>query len=171
MSGSDEARRSLAAVAALLAPAHEAVAARALHAHDDPAGYVRDHAAALEDRGIDEPLPDLAWIALVDALAKHRLLAELDWKEDSDEIRSQLRGLASQPSVDPWVLVGADDMLLPTHEFLEACGRHYRDVGAALAVLDIDSDCYPVVCLRATRMKELTALAARAGFTARGFGA
>ncbi|ROQ78204.1 hypothetical protein EDD95_4793 [Streptomyces sp. CEV 2-1] len=171
MSDSDEARRSLAAVAALLAPAHEAVAARALHAHDDPAGYVRDHAAALEHRGIDEPLPDLAWIALVDALAKHRLLAELDWKEDSDEIRSQLRGLASQPSVDPWVLVGADDMLLPTHEFLEACGRHYRDVGAALAVLDIDSDCYPVVCLRATRMKELTALAARAGFTARGFGA
>ncbi|NED84525.1 hypothetical protein G3I76_31080 [Streptomyces sp. SID11233] len=38
MSGGDEARTSPAAVAALLAPAHEAVATRALHAHDDPTG-------------------------------------------------------------------------------------------------------------------------------------
>lgn len=171
MSRTDEARASLAAVAALLAPAHEAVAARALHAHDDPAGYVRDHGAALANRGIDEPVPGLAWTALVDALAEHRLLAELDWKEDTEEIRSQLRGLVSQPSVDPWVLVGADDMLLPTHEFLEACGRHFLGVGAALAILDIESDCYPVVCLRAARVAELTLLAARAGFTAHGFGA
>ncbi|MFJ5846760.1 DUF6630 family protein [Streptomyces sp. NPDC092903] len=170
MSGADEARTSLAAVAALLAPAHEAVAARVLHAHDDPAGYVREHAEELADRGIEGPVPGLAWIALVDALAGHRLLAELDWKEDSQEVRSQLRGLASRPSVDPWVLVEADDMRLPTHEFLEACGRCFRDVGAALAVLDIESDCYPVVCLRAARVEELTALAARAGFTARGFG-
>lgn len=171
MSPADEARISLAAVAALLAPAHEAVAARVLHAHDDPAGYVRDHGAALADRGIDGPVPGLARTALVDALAEHRLLAELDWKEDSEEIRARLRGLASQPSVDPWVLVGADDMLLPTYEFLEACGRHFRDVGAALAVLDIESDCYPVVCLRAARVEELTLLAGRAGFTAHGFGA
>lgn len=64
----------------------------------------------------------------------------------------------------------AGDMLLPTHEFLEACGRCFRDVGAALAFLDIESDRYPVVCLRAARVEELTALAARAGFTARGFG-
>ncbi|MFJ3589238.1 hypothetical protein OG693_37750 [Streptomyces sp. NBC_01259] len=170
MSGADEARTSLAAVAVLLAPAHEAVAARVLHAHDDPTGYVRDHAGTLADRGIEGPVPDLAWIALVDALAEHRLLAELDWKEDSDEIRDRLRGLASRPSVDPWVLVEADDMLLPTHEFLEACGRCFRDVGAALAVLDIESDCYPVVCLRAARVEELTALAAGAGFTARGVG-
>ncbi|MFJ4898482.1 hypothetical protein [Streptomyces sp. NPDC088727] len=112
----------------------------------------------------------LAWIALADALAEYQLLAELDWKKDSDEIRSQLRGLASRPSVDPWVLVEADDMLLPAHEFLEACGRCFRDVGAALAVLDIESDCCPVVCLRAARVEELTALAARAGFTARGCG-
>ncbi|MFF1920068.1 DUF6630 family protein [Streptomyces sp. NPDC058221] len=171
MSGTDEARTSLAALAALLAPAHEAVAARVLHAHDDPAGYVRDHAAQLAERGIAGPRPDLAWTALVDALADHRLLAELDWKEDAEEIRAQLRALASRPSVDPWVLVDAQDMLLPTHEFLQACGRHYRDVGAALAVLDIDSDCYPVVSLRAARVEELTALAARAGFTARGLGA
>lgn len=170
MSGPDDARTSLAAVAALLAPAHPDVAARVLHAHDDPSAYVRDHARELAGRGIDAPVPDLAWIALVDALAAHRLLAEFDWKEDAQEIRARLRQLGSRPSVDPWVLVEDDDMLLPAHEFLETCGRHYRDVGAALVVLDIESDCYPVVGTRAARVEELTKLAAAAGFTARGLG-
>lgn len=166
MSGPDDARSSLAAVAALLAPAHQAVTERVLHAFDHPEAYVRDHADRLADRGIDEPVPDLAWIALIDTLADHRLLAEFDWKEDAQGVRSQLNGLDSRPSVDPWVLVEEDEMLLPTDEFLNACGRHHGDVGAALVVLDIESDCYPVVCLRAARVEELTALAKRAGFHA-----
>ncbi|MEV0573418.1 DUF6630 family protein [Streptomyces sp. NPDC050392] len=170
MSVADDTRTSLAAAAALLAPAHQAVGDRVLHAVDDPGAYVLAHAGALADRGIDAPVPDLAWIALIDALADHRLLAELDWKEDSAEIRSQLRGLDSRPSVDPWALFEEGDMRLPTHEFLETCGRHYREVGGALVVLDIESDCYPVVGLRAARVEELTALAARAGFTARPLG-
>ncbi|TXS35661.1 DUF6630 family protein [Streptomyces sp. OR43] len=166
MSGPDDARTSPAAAAALLAPDHQSVGEQVLHAFDHPDAYLRERAGRLADRGIDEPVPGLAWIALVDALADHRLLAELDWKEDPREVRSQLRGLDSRPSVDPWVLVVEDDMLLPTDEFLRSCGRHYADVGAALAVLDIESDCYPVVCLRAARVEELTALARRAGFTA-----
>ncbi|MCX4678449.1 hypothetical protein OG413_24580 [Streptomyces sp. NBC_01433] len=171
MSGTDAVAPSLEAIASLLAPDSPAVAERVLRAHVDPGGYVRDHADRLEDRGIEEPVPNLAWIALIDALEEHRLLAEFDWKEDSTEIRARLTGLASRPSVDPWVLFDADEMLLPTAEFLDACGRHYREVGAALAVLDIESDCYPVVCLRAARAGELTALAARADFPAWSLGA
>ncbi|MFJ6570365.1 DUF6630 family protein [Streptomyces sp. NPDC091292] len=166
MSGTDAVRSSLAAAAALLAPAHPEVAERVLHAHDDPAGYLRTYADELDDRGIDEPIPDLAWIALVDALDRHRLLAEFDWKEDPREIRARLGTLASRPSADPWVLLDAGDTNLPTYEFLEVCGRHYREVGAALAVLDIESDCYPVVCLRGARAEELTSLAESAGFRA-----
>ncbi|MEU9091529.1 DUF6630 family protein [Streptomyces sp. NPDC048428] len=166
MSGPDDVRTSLTAAAALLASAHRAVTERVLHAFDRPEAYVHDHADRLADRGIDEAVPNLAWIALIDALADHRRLAEFDWKEDSQEVRSQLNGLDSRPSVDPWVLVEEKEMLLPTDEFLNACGRHYRDVGAALVVLDIESDCYPVVCLRAARVPELTAHAKRAGFNA-----
>ncbi|MCX4968292.1 hypothetical protein OHA98_26760 [Streptomyces sp. NBC_00654] len=165
MSGTDAVRTSLEAIATLLAPARPAVAERTLYAHDDPAGYLRDHADALEDRGIDEPVANLAWIALIDALTENGLLAEFDWKEDPGEIRSLLGRLESRPSVDPWVLFDADEMLLPAFEFLEACGRHYREVGAATAVLDIESDCYPVVIVRAARAQELTALARSAGFT------
>ncbi|MCX4736577.1 DUF6630 family protein [Streptomyces sp. NBC_01363] len=170
MSGTDTVRMSLEATASLLAPAHPEVVEQVLHAHDDPESYMRTHADRLADRGIDEPIADLAWIALVDALYDHRLLAEFDWKEDPQEIRAQLSTLVSRPSVDPWVLFDADEMSLPTAEFLAACGRHYRDVGAALAALDIESDCYPVVCLRGAQAEELTALAGRAGFTARSLG-
>ncbi|MET9922400.1 hypothetical protein ABZZ04_35845 [Streptomyces sp. NPDC006435] len=167
MSDTDTVRTSLEALAVLLAPARPDVAEQVLHAHDDPEGYVRAHADRLDERGIDEPVADLAWIALIDALDAHQLLVEFDWKEDPQEIRAQLGMLASRPSVDPWVLFDAAETSLPTHEFLTACGRHHREVGAALAVLDIESDCYPVVCLRAARAEELTALAGRAGFTAR----
>ncbi|MGW6584088.1 DUF6630 family protein [Streptomyces globisporus] len=161
----DPVRASLAEIAALLAPAHPGVAEEVLRAHDSPHEYVSAFADRLDDRGIDEPVDDLAWIALVDALAAHGLLAEFDWKEDPQEIRAQLRKLESRPSVDPWALFDADGTTLSTDEFLDACGRSYRQIGAALAVLDIDSDCYPVVGLRAARADELSALAARAGFS------
>ncbi|WP_405617827.1 DUF6630 family protein [Streptomyces sp. NBC_01508] len=154
---------SLTGAAALLAPDLPAVAEQVRHAHEDPEGYVRTYADRLEDRGIGEPFPGLAWISLVDALDEHKLLAEFDWKEDADEIRCRLRGLASRPSVDPWVLFDEGETELPTHDFLEACGRHYREVGAALVVLDIESDCYPVACLRARRADELVSLAKDAG--------
>ncbi|WP_443065196.1 DUF6630 family protein [Streptomyces sp. NBC_01336] len=56
-------------------------------------------------------------------------------------------------------------MAVRRRQLLRHCGRHYADVGAAPAVLDIESDCYPVVCLPAARVQELTVLAKRAGFT------
>ncbi|MET4922869.1 hypothetical protein P3L51_10995 [Streptomyces sp. PSRA5] len=155
---------SLTAVASLLAPDRPAVAEQARYAHDDPEGYVRTYADRLENRGIDEPFPGLAWIALVDALHEHELLAEFDWKEGADEIRFRLRGLASRPSADPWTLFEDGGTDVPTHDFLEVCDRHYREVGAALVVLDIESDCYPVACLRVGRVDELVALAKGAGF-------
>ncbi|MFH8669577.1 MULTISPECIES: DUF6630 family protein [Streptomyces] len=160
----DAIRASLAEIASLLAPAHPAVADEVLRAHDSPQDYVSAFGGRLADRGIDEPVDNLAWIALIDALDAHGLLAEFDWKEDAQEVRDRLRKLESRPSVDPWVLFEAEEMLLPTEKFLHACGRRYREIGAALAVLDIESDCYPVVGLRAARAAELTALAARAGF-------
>lgn len=166
----DAIRATLAEIASLLAPAHPAVAEEALRAHDGPHEYVGAFGDRLAGRGIDGPVDDLAWIALIDALDAHGLLAEFDWKEDAQEIRDRLRQLESRPSVDPWVLFEAEETLLPTEKFLHACGRRYREIGAALAVLDIGSDCYPVVGLRAARADELTALAARAGFSVQHLG-
>ncbi|MFE1962936.1 hypothetical protein [Streptomyces sp. NPDC059479] len=167
---------ALAELAALLAPGRPAVAEEVLFAYDDPEAYLRTYAGRLEERGIDEPIEDLAWIALVDALTAQGLLAEVDWKEDGEEIRRQVRDLESRPSIDPWTLSGkvrtdgtdaTDDLeTLDTFAFLNHYGRLHLEVGTALAMLDIDSDCYPLVLLPAARAAELTQLARRAGFAA-----
>ena len=159
------ARDALVAVATLLAPDAPEVAARAAAAHDDQDAYLREHADRLDDRGIDEPFPGLPWIALVDALTDHGLLAEVDWKEAPDEIAGQLRALRSAPRADElWTSLGESE--LPTYEFLEAAGDRLHEIGTALAVLDIESDCYPLVLLPAARAGDLVTLAEAAGFTA-----
>lgn len=161
------ARDALIAVAALLAPDEPDVADRVAHAHDDPNAYLQAHADRLDERGIDEPVPDLAWIALVDALTDHDLLAEVDWKESARDIVAQLRELRSSPSQpEVWAWVDHTDTDLPTYDFLELAGDKLRGAGTALAVLDIESDCYPLVLLPAVRASELVDLATTAGFTA-----
>ncbi len=158
-------REALIGLAALLAPGEQEVADRVAAAHDDPDAYLRSHADQLEERGIDEPIPNLAWIALVDVLTDRGLLAEVDWKEASDEVVSQLRALRSSPAnAGAWVWLEDADVELPTFDFLELAGAGLRDGGTALAVLDIESDCYPLVLLRADRADDLVELAATAGF-------
>jgi hypothetical protein len=138
-----------------------------VHAHADPESYVNAHADRLDDRGIDEPEPELAWIALVDALTDHGLLAEVDWKESADEIVARLRELRSSPArPEAWAWFGTAGTDLATHDFLELAGSGLREAGTALAVLDIESDCYPLVLLPADRAAELVDLATTAGFTA-----
>ncbi|WP_326953945.1 DUF6630 family protein [Amycolatopsis sp. NBC_01286] len=159
------ARDALIAVAALVAPDVPQVRARAAAAHDDPEAYLREHGDSLDDRGIDTPIPELPWIALVDALADHGLLAEVDWKEAPDEIVGRLRALRSAPAGDAaWASLAEAD--LPTFEFLELAGGQLAAAGTALAVLDIESDCYPLVLLPPTRAVDLPGLAAAAGFKA-----
>ncbi|HWO66734.1 MAG TPA: DUF6630 family protein [Umezawaea sp.] len=160
-------RDALAALAALLAPGEPDVAARVTSAHDDPDAYLRAHADRLDDRGIDEPIPNLAWIALVDALADHDLLAEVDWKEESEEVVGQLRALRSNPTdAEAWTWLDNADIHVATHEFLDLAGARLSEAGTTLAVLDIESDCYPLVLVPNARSRELVDLAATAGFTA-----
>lgn len=155
---------ALTAIAELLAPGEPDIAARTTHAHTDPASYLHTHADQLDERGIDEPIPNLAWIALIDALTDHGYLAEIDWKEAPEEITGQLRALRTNTThPDTWTHL---DTTLHTYDFLQHTGHHLTTTGTALAVLDLESDCYPLVLLPADRATELVHLATTAGFTA-----
>jgi hypothetical protein len=100
-----------------------------------------------------------------DALTDQGLLAEADWKEAPDEIAGQLRVLRSAPVVDGiWTSLAEAE--LPTFEFLEPAGARLAGAGTAPAVLDIESDCYPLVLLPAADARHLESLASAAGFKA-----
>ncbi len=112
------------------------------------------------------PVPNLAWIALVDALTDHGLLAEVDWKEEPEEVVARLRALGSAPDAPAWAWLDGADTGVPTYDFLELAGDGLHEAGTALAVLDIESDCYPLVLLPAAQGPDLVDLAAEAGFRA-----
>lgn len=50
-------------------------------AKEKPEAYFEKFKDRLDERGIDRPIDQLAWISLVDALLEHDLAFELDWKE------------------------------------------------------------------------------------------
>jgi len=159
-------RGALLAIAELLASDHPEVADRAASAHDAPEAYIQLHADRLDERGIDQRIPNLAWIAMVDALDDHGLLAEVDWREDPEDIVAQLRALRSSPTEpETWAWVDQVRFDLSTDDFLKVAGDRLRGAGTALVHLDIHSDCYPLVLLPVTRAAELVSLAAAAGYT------
>lgn len=48
---------------------------------EQPEVYFATYEQRLEERGIDETVEDLAWIALVDALIERALTFEIDWRD------------------------------------------------------------------------------------------
>jgi hypothetical protein len=81
----------------------------------------------------------------------------------------ELRSGSAQPEAWAWVDRAEADPAtddLPTDEFLRLAGEGLRRGGTTLAVLDIDSDGYPLVLLPATQARELVELATLTGFGA-----
>ena len=69
-------------------------------AENQPLNYLSQFTHVLEERGIDSPVPELPWLAMVDGLARRDLLVELDWKEDPEElITTALKLLEGHPDI------------------------------------------------------------------------
>lgn len=59
---------ALIAIGRMLAPNAKRLAADVTHAFADPVAYVVANAKRMNDRAIDEPIPTLPWVVLVNAL-------------------------------------------------------------------------------------------------------
>jgi hypothetical protein len=154
---------------ALLAPGVPAVEARVLLALEQPLQYAATSAHSLEQRGIgrvdvEAKSVDLPWIALVDALSEHRLLIEVDWKEEPGEVVMGLQRLASLPhELRSQGLAATDEDDMTTEAFLKLVAKRLRRSGLELAFLDIQSDSYPLVLLRREPSVEARKLAKACG--------
>ncbi|MGH7296144.1 MAG: DUF6630 family protein, partial [Polyangiaceae bacterium] len=150
---------ALLGLGALLAPAARRLPAAVSQAFSDPRAYVDAHERALARRAIHEPRPDLPWIALLDALGEARVLVEIDWKAEGDELQAALRTL-----VKGFRAPQDDGGELSTWELLELSGIAQR--GLQLAQLDYGSDAYALVALPVKALARAVRLAKKAGYGA-----
>ena len=79
-------RAALLSLSENLSLGSENVVGEVVQALDHPELYVEKWEERLDNHGIEGPIPDLAWIALVDALDELGLVWEIDWKQDAQTI-------------------------------------------------------------------------------------
>lgn len=135
---------------------------------EKPEAYFEKFKDRLDERGIDSPIDQLAWISLVDALLDHDLAFELDWKESGlyicdvvDELldRKKMACISWEDFED-----GQFDEL-PTSQCLTEISKKLKEKGISLAYLDIESDCYVLITVPSSDIDEIKVLAQEAGYT------
>ncbi len=118
----------------------------------EPDSYIRLHKFELQNRGISAPMPNLHWIALVDALEKKNKLIELDWKESPEMLREAAETLLANVEQTE----SARDSLrsIETENFgtvpktLKRINQLLEEFGFVFIIIDIQSDCYPLTLIR-----------------------
>jgi hypothetical protein len=152
---------ALLAIGALLAPKAKKVAAAVTQASRQPKAYLAAHRKRMDERDIETPIAALPWIALVDALEAAKVLVEIDWKTEADDLQWSIRKLTKGfrlPKYDG----DADER--STWEMLELAGIELREQKLQLAQLDYDSDSYALVVVPLGKFAELATLAKRARY-------
>jgi hypothetical protein len=138
----------------------------ALHSPHD---YIQHYSERLSHRGIDQPCPGLPWIALVDGLSARGRLVEIDWKEPPVGVLEALDELLGQ---DPnrWGSGTREKMeetsadALDTLEYLEKVADHLKHRDVALAFIDIQSDCFPLLIIDLKSFEYVRQLATATGY-------
>jgi hypothetical protein len=162
-------REALLALSRKLSRGSEQVAGEVAQALDHPDAYVGQWGDRLWNRGIEEPIPDLAWIALVDALGEQGLVWEIDWKQ---EIETTLFAVHSLLDRRGWLLPAADRRLEQaiqsdhdTFQQLNELHDWLRPHGIVLGQLDINGDSYVLIVVREDDFAEMEQLTKASGYT------
>lgn len=158
------ARKALLELAELVAPGDRKVRAAVELAVDDPGAYLASHRKQLAERAVTKPRVNLAWIALVDALATAKRLTEIDHKTALEDLTWSLDKLVTLPKrKGRWTALSKRDDAedLATEHLLELVGEQLQVERLTLAQLDMGSDAYPLVVLDPARASKVVAVANR----------
>lgn len=160
--------KALQQLATLLGAEHADVCQRITLAIEDPEAYVKTYAKELHERAIASPTPNLPLVALIDALAKHKLLAEIDSGSAAEDAQWALARLATMPkrkTLWSWTKrLDLDD--IDAEPFVARAGDELGKHDLALVELDVHSDALPVVLVRKKEARRVVQLARDAGFDA-----
>ncbi|KZE75789.1 hypothetical protein AV654_25295 [Paenibacillus elgii] len=132
---------------------------------ENPLAYFEKYKDRLDERCINEPIEELAWISLVDVLLEHQLAFEIDWKETGlyvCDVVDELLGRKKLASID-WEEFESDHYSeMPTDEFLNHVAKKLREAAVSLAYIDINSDSYVLITVPAADIEEIKRLAEKA---------
>lgn len=134
---------------------------------ENPEAYFEKFEDRLDERGIDSPIEQLAWISLVDALLDQDLAYEIDWKETGLYICDVVDELLDRKKMEcvSWEKFEDGEFdELPTSEFLNEVSKKLKEKGISLACLDIESDCYVLITVPSSDIDEIKKLAQEAGY-------
>jgi hypothetical protein len=166
MASTKKSADALLALADLLSDGDESVRAQVQMALDEPEAYVKKYAKRLAERAIPKPKKNLAWIALVDALASKKRLAEIDHATFAEDAAFALEKLVTLPKKKKnrfdWV-----DEDLSTEDFLGMTTKRLAAEKLALVMLDMQSDAFPIVVVAAKALAKVALLAENAGYVAK----
>ncbi|MCP1308911.1 DUF6630 family protein [Paenibacillus tyrfis] len=133
---------------------------------EQPLVYFEKYKDRLDERCINEPIEELAWIALVDVLLEHQLAFEIDWKETGLYVCDVIDELLDRKKLAPidWKEFESDHYSeMPTDEFLNHIAKKMKEAGVSLAYMDIDSDSYVLITVPAADLDEIKRLSEEAG--------
>lgn len=130
-------------------------------AFEAPAAYVKQHAAALNERNVTGPIPLLPWLALIDGLARAKCCVGIDWKSPGEDVAYAVNKLGG-PKKPKWLKDDAIDDR-STAELLELAGKELKASGKQLASLDTASDEYNLVLFGRKKLAEVKKLVKAAG--------
>lgn len=117
-------------------------------AYKQPKQYLQKFKVALEERGIEEIIQNLTWIALVDGLERRGLMQELDWKDSPEELITLVEELTKKyknqqeihNTLSTLVPLLNDDI----EEYLTILNLALEKHEIQLIWIDIESDSYPL---------------------------
>lgn len=134
---------------------------------EKPEAYFERFKDRLDERGIDSPINQLAWISLVDALLEHDLAFEIDWKESGLYLCDVVDELLDRKEM---ACISWEDFEegeldeLPPAQCLNEISKKLKEKGISLACLDMESDCYVLITVPSTDINEIKELAQKAGY-------
>ena len=156
---------ALLELGALVAPRARALPARVEQAFADPRAYLRAHARRMDDRNIERAVPELPWVALIEALIDARACVEIDWKTDAEDVAWAIARLPAVPRAAVTRLKRDPELdQRSTWELLELAGQHLLAHDLTLAALDMGSDAYCLVVLASDDARRAAALARQARY-------
>lgn len=132
----------------------------------DPDAYFADHEDDLAQRGIEDPDDVTGPVVIIDALDKVDEVAYLDWKSPVDEVvglldrieRIKDAGVDLEVLVDPGYSQEAD-----VETVVGWVNALLGDSEVTVAILDEDSDAYPLIAVPTPTVESIVETAKRLG--------